>query len=74
MADYYEVIGCLHIHFHLNDGRQAFQHLGDEASYAGLDFLITTSHTPKTHRQKKEWVFRESGYYGRTLILGAEEL
>ncbi|HOL67900.1 MAG TPA: hypothetical protein PKX93_10640 [bacterium] len=76
MSRYYETIGCLHIHFPLSRGRQALRYLGEEARQAGVDFLVTNSHTPRnSHRKAKtEYLFRETGYRAGTLVIVGEEL
>ena len=74
MPAYHEAIGCFHVHFSLSGGQHALQYLGQEASRAKLDFLVTSSHTPRHQREKKEALFKESGWYGQTLILVGEEI
>jgi len=76
MPRYHEIVGCLHIHYPLSSPSSGMAFLAREARRAGLDFLITTSHTPKTARSRDRHrrIFAEAGYHGGVLVISGEEV
>ncbi|MCM8762175.1 MAG: hypothetical protein NC905_02820 [Candidatus Omnitrophica bacterium] len=73
MSRYTEIKGCIHIHFPLRKLGKKIERLGREGEKAGVDFIIINSHTPEKNPKKYERTFKKEGYYGKTLIITAEE-
>ncbi|MCM8760387.1 MAG: hypothetical protein NC832_01555 [Candidatus Omnitrophica bacterium] len=73
MSRYTEIKGCIHIHFPLRKLTNKIETLSRAGEKAGVDFIIINSHTPKKHLEKYEGTFKKEGYYGKTLIITAEE-
>lgn len=73
MSRYQEVIGCIHIHFPLSKLKKNLEPLGQEGNTAGLDFLIINSHTPEKSPSRYEQILKKYLYFGRTLVINAEE-
>ncbi|MCM8829881.1 MAG: hypothetical protein NC824_02660 [Candidatus Omnitrophica bacterium] len=73
MSRYAEIKGCIHIHFPLIKLENKIERLGMEGEKAGVHFIIINSHTPEKNLQKYERTFEKEGYYGKTLIINAEE-
>ncbi|MDD3726630.1 MAG: hypothetical protein PHI44_05490, partial [Candidatus Ratteibacteria bacterium] len=73
MSRYTEIKGCIHIHFPLRTLEKKIEALGKAGESAGIDFVIINSHTPEKGTKKYEKTFRKEGYYGKTLVITAEE-
>lgn len=73
MSRYTEIKGCIHIHFPLRALEDKIGILGEAGEEAGIDFIILNSHTPKKKYSRYENIFRKEGYYGKTLVITAEE-
>lgn len=73
MSRYTEIKGCIHIHYPLKNLEKDIELLGIAGEKGGLDFIIITSHTPEKYTKKYESIFRKSGYYGKVLVITAEE-
>jgi len=74
MSRYYEICGCIHIHFPIKWGDDGLDFLGGEANKAGLDFIVITNHTYKKDVNKLNNIFKGEGYYGKSLVLIGEEV
>ncbi|MCX8082899.1 MAG: hypothetical protein N3D17_05840 [bacterium] len=73
MSRYTEITGCIHIHYPLRKLEKKIELLGKVGEEAGLNFLIINSHTPEKNSKKYENIFKKEGYYGKTLVITAEE-
>lgn len=73
MSRYIEITGCIHIHFPLRKLEEKIELLGKEGEKAGLDFIVINSHTPEKTPEKYKKIFNKEGYYGKTLVITAEE-
>lgn len=73
MSRYKEICGCIHIHYPLKKLEQNFAGIAKDGKIAGLDFLVINSHTPEKRTERYEKLFDREGYYGKTLVVKAEE-
>ena len=73
MSRYKEICGCIHIHYPLAELEKTFDYISEAGRAAGTDFLVINSHTPGKNFVKYEKLFSKEGYYGKTLIIKAEE-
>lgn len=74
MSRYYEISGCIHIHFPLNWGGKGVELMGLKGIEANADFLILTSHTPQKHPERFKEILEAENYYGKTLVISGEEV
>jgi hypothetical protein len=63
-GEYYEYVGCIHIHTTDSDGTKSIDEVAEIASSLKLDFILVSDHmTLKSRQQGKE------GYHKNTLVL-----
>ncbi len=76
--DYYERIGCIHIHTTLSDGNAKHQQIAQAAIAAGLDYLIVTDHNVFVPEYQGWYDLQgrldDGSQIGRTLLLVGEEV
>jgi len=73
MSRYKEICGCIHIHYPLDKLEKDFNRIAGDGEVAGVDFLVINSHTPRKNMSRYEKLFEKEGYYGKTLVIKAEE-
>ena len=63
-GEYYEYIGCVHIHTTYSDGSKSLEDVAAIADSVGLDYILISDHMTLESREAGK-----EGYYGKTLTL-----
>ncbi len=63
-GEYYEYIGCVHIHTTFSDGSKTLEDVAAIADSVGLDYILISDHMTLELREAGK-----EGYYGKTLTL-----
>ncbi len=75
MSNFYEYIGCFHIHLPIKHYNEFIDNIANDAENDSVDFIFLSPHTPETIMEKQHTdYFQKEGYYGRTMVFTGEEI